>query len=127
MCHHHAGLRCPGGGLARAKETLNRPGVASACICGSGLDKCHSSNSARTVHPMSAVAEDSPEPEPKSWRYSDGLGSTVDTGSYNRGIILDLDVKGEPVSITIGCATSEFDEFLPKAKKVLDTVKWEGA
>jgi hypothetical protein len=74
-----------------------------------------------------AVAKDSPEPDPKSWRYSDGLTSNVDTGSYNRGIILDLDVKGEPVSITIGCATSEFDEFLPKAKKVLDTVKWEGA
>jgi hypothetical protein len=71
-----------------------------------------------------AVAKDSPEPDPKSWRYSDGLTSNVDTGSYNRGIILDLDVKGEPVSITIGCATSEFDEFLPKAQKVLDTVKW---
>jgi hypothetical protein len=38
-----------------------------------------------------------------------------------------LDVKGESVGITIGCATSEFDEFLLKAKKVLDTVKWEGA
>jgi hypothetical protein len=71
-----------------------------------------------------AVAKDSPEPDPKSWRYSDGLTSNVDTGSYNRGIILDLDVKGAPVSITIGCATSEFDEFLPKAQKVLDTVKW---
>ena len=72
-----------------------------------------------------AVAEDSPEPEPKSWRYLDGLTGSVDTGSYNRGIILD--VKGEAVSITIGCATSEFDEFLPKAQKVVDTVKWEGA
>jgi hypothetical protein len=71
-----------------------------------------------------AVAEDSPDPEPKSWRYSDGLTGSVDTGSYNRGIILD--VKGEAVGITIGCATSEFDEFLPKAQKVLDTVKWEG-
>jgi hypothetical protein len=74
-----------------------------------------------------SVAKDSPEPDPKSWRYSDGLTSNVDTGSYNRGIILDLDVKGEPVSITIGCATSEFDEFLPKAQKVVDTVKWGGA
>jgi hypothetical protein len=42
-----------------------------------------------------AVAKDSPEPDPKSWRYSDGLTSNVDTGSYNRGIILDLDVKGD--------------------------------
>ena len=74
-----------------------------------------------------AVAKDSPEPDPKSWRYSDGLTSNVDTGSYNRGIILDLDVKGEPVSITIGSATSEFDEFLPKAQKVVDTVKWGGS
>ena len=74
-----------------------------------------------------ALAEDSPNPAPKTWRYSDGLTGSVDKGSYNRGIILDLDVKGEPVDITIGCATSEFDEFLPKAKKVLDTVKWEGA
>ena len=72
-----------------------------------------------------AVAEDSPDPAPKSWRYSDGLEGSVDRGSNNRGIILD--VKGEAVSITIGCATSEFDEFLPKAQKVLDTVKWEGA
>ena len=74
-----------------------------------------------------AVAKDSPEPDPKSWRYSDGLTSNVDTGTYNRGIILDLDVKGEPVSITIGGKTSEFDEFLPKAQKVLDTVKWGGS
>ena len=74
-----------------------------------------------------ALAEDSPNPSPKSWRYSDGLTSNVDKGSYNRGIILDLDVKGEPVSITIGGKTSEFDEFLPKAQKVLDTVKWGGS
>jgi len=71
------------------------------------------------------LAEDSPEDAVKSFRYSDGLVASVDSGTNNQGLILD--VKGETVSITIGCATSEFDEFLPKAKKVLDTVKWEGA
>jgi hypothetical protein len=71
------------------------------------------------------LAEDSPEDAVKSFRYSDGLVASVDSGTNDQGLILD--VKGETVSITIGSATSEFDEFLPKAKKVLDTVKWEGA
>jgi hypothetical protein len=38
-----------------------------------------------------------------------------------------LDVEGEAVSIGVGSATSEFDEFMPKAQKVLDTVKWGGS
>jgi len=68
------------------------------------------------------LAEDSPEDAVKSFRYSDGLVASVDSGTNNQGLILD--VKGQMVSITIGSATSEFDEFLPKAQKVLDTVKW---
>jgi hypothetical protein len=68
------------------------------------------------------LAEDSPEDAVKSFRYSDGLVASVDSGTNNQGLILD--VKGETVSITIGSATSEFDEFLPRAQKVVDTVKW---
>ena len=71
------------------------------------------------------LAEDSPEDAVKSFRYSDGLVASVDSRTNNQGLILD--VKGETVSITIGSATSEFDEFLPKAQKVVDTVKWGGS
>jgi hypothetical protein len=71
------------------------------------------------------LAEDSPEDEVKSFRYSDGLVASVVSGTNNQGLILD--VKGQMVSITIGSATSEFDEFLPKAQKVVDTLKWGGS
>jgi len=46
-------------------------------------------------------------------------------GYKDRFIILD--VKGETVIIHVSAASAEnaFDEFLPKARKVLDTVEWE--
>ena len=43
-----------------------------------------------------------------------------------RFIVLD-DVEGQTVTIFFGGPAVEFDESLPKAQKVLDTVKWEGA
>ncbi len=42
-----------------------------------------------------------------------------------RVIVLE-DVKGETVTIDFGSPAAEFDEFLPKAEKVLDSVEWEG-
>ena len=43
-----------------------------------------------------------------------------------RIIILD-DVQGETLTIFLFGPTVDFEEFLPKAQKVLNTVKWEGA
>jgi hypothetical protein len=47
-------------------------------------------------------------------------------GDKVRVIVLE-DVKGKTVTIGIGSAATTFDEFLPKAQKVLDTVKWRGS
>jgi hypothetical protein len=62
------------------------------------------------------VAKDSPVNSVKSFRYSDGFVASIDRGPQGRTIILD--VKGEAVSISAG---------FPRAQKVVDTVKWEGA
>jgi hypothetical protein len=43
-----------------------------------------------------------------------------------RFIVLD-DVEGETVVIFFGGPAVEFEELLPKAQKVIDTVEWEGA
>jgi hypothetical protein len=37
-----------------------------------------------------------------------------------------LDVEGETVTISISSPASEFEEFVPEAQKVIDTVKWRG-
>jgi hypothetical protein len=36
-----------------------------------------------------------------------------------------LDVRGETVLIDVAPPENKFDEFLPKAQKVLDAVKWQ--
>jgi hypothetical protein len=36
-------------------------------------------------------------------------------------------VKGETVEIDISTSASEFDEFLPEAQKVVDSVEWGGS
>ena len=46
-------------------------------------------------------------------------------GSKDRFVIVD--VGGKTVLIDVSAPTDKFDEFLPKAQKVLDTVEWEGA
>jgi hypothetical protein len=42
-------------------------------------------------------------------------------------IIVLEDVKGETVTIDFESLIADFDEFAPKAQKVLDTVKWSGS
>ena len=42
-------------------------------------------------------------------------------------IVLLEDVKGEPVSIMVWSDAVNFEEFLPRAEKLLKTVKWESA
>ena len=42
-----------------------------------------------------------------------------------RFIVLD-DVEGETVTIAVGGRAVDFEEFIPRAQKVLDTVEWEG-
>jgi hypothetical protein len=37
-----------------------------------------------------------------------------------------VDVEGETVVIDVAAPTNKFDEFLPKAQKVLDSVEWKG-
>ena len=50
------------------------------------------------------------------------IGSSAD--SKDRFIMVD--VEGRTVVIDVGTASAgEFDEFLPKAQKVLDTVEWK--
>jgi hypothetical protein len=41
-------------------------------------------------------------------------------------IILLEDVKGEPVNIILWSDAVNFEEFLPRAQKLLETVEWEG-
>jgi hypothetical protein len=60
------------------------------------------------------------------WRLSTGEAAWFYEGNKIRLIILD-DMKGDPMEIDISTSASEFDEFLPEAQKVLDTVKWEGS
>src|SRR5215218_4515637 len=72
------------------------------------------------------VSEDFPSEEITLFRYTDD--STADQGKdyKHRAIILES-VKGKTVTIGIDSPTAEFDDFLPKAQKVLDTVKWTGS
>ena len=37
-----------------------------------------------------------------------------------------MDVGGETVLIDVSAPADKFDEFLPKAQKVLDSVEWKG-
>jgi hypothetical protein len=57
---------------------------------------------------------------------SDGISSGVDKGEKIRFIVLD-DVKGERVTIIVESSPQDFEEFLSKSQKVLDSVKWGGS
>jgi hypothetical protein len=46
-------------------------------------------------------------------------------GIKDRFVIVD--VEGESVVINVAAPADEFDGFLPKAQKVLDTVEWVGS
>jgi hypothetical protein len=47
-------------------------------------------------------------------------------GDKSRFIVLE-DVRGETVTIVVEARAVDFEEVLPKAQKVLDTVKWRGS
>jgi hypothetical protein len=72
------------------------------------------------------VAEDAPFAEVDTFKYSDGSDAATAKGFKHRAIVLE-GVQGETVTIGIGSKASEFEEFAPKAQKVLETVKWGGS
>ena len=72
------------------------------------------------------VSEDFPSGAINLYRYTDGSTGEFSSGNKGRAIILE-DVKGKTVTIGLGCLATEFDDYLPKAQKVLDTVKWGGS
>jgi hypothetical protein len=58
-----------------------------------------------------------------AWPLSDGNSVEYPLGGKDR--ITIVEVAGETVIIDIGPPADAFDEFLPKAQEVLDTVEWE--
>jgi hypothetical protein len=60
------------------------------------------------------------------YRLSDGETISFEEGNKTRIVVLE-DVKGDTVVLDIGTSATEFDEFMPEAQKVLDTVKWGGS
>jgi hypothetical protein len=60
------------------------------------------------------------------FRYSDGESAGVEKGEKIRFIVVD-DVKGETVTIFVESSPQGFEEFLPKAERVIDSVKWGGS
>ena len=56
---------------------------------------------------------------------SDGDSWSVAEGQKNRFTVLE-DVKGEKVSIVYGSPAASFDELVPEAEKVLESVEWRG-
>ncbi len=59
-------------------------------------------------------------------KFSDGQMLFHTKGFKARLIILE-DVEGQTVSVYYGGAAKEFDEFAPKAKKVIGTVQWNAS
>jgi hypothetical protein len=57
--------------------------------------------------------------------YSTSMSSTISYEGFKDQFVI-VDVGGETVIIDVGASTDKFDEFLPKAQKVLDTVEWKG-
>ena len=78
------------------------------------------------------VSEDALFEEITLYKFTDGSTGLAGKGYKIRTIILE-GVKGKTVTISIignpttGNPTTVFEEFLPKAQKVLDTVKWTGS
>ena len=57
------------------------------------------------------------------FRLSTGSQASLAAGDKLRLIVLE-DVQGETVALGFVSPASTFDEFAPKAQKVMDTVKW---
>jgi hypothetical protein len=58
--------------------------------------------------------------------FADGRVVFQPKGEKTRLIVLK-DVEGETVTVALHSQTTEFDEFTPKAQKVVDSVKWTGS
>jgi hypothetical protein len=65
------------------------------------------------------------EPCAPLFAFGDGNDFWLGESEKYRFIVLD-DVGGETVTILFGGPAVEFEETLPKAQKVLDTVEWQG-
>jgi hypothetical protein len=57
---------------------------------------------------------------------SDGDSWSVEEGQKYRFTVLE-DVKGEKVSIVFGSPAARFEELVPEAEKVLESVEWGGS
>ena len=66
------------------------------------------------------------EPCAPLFSFGDGNDFWLGESEKYRFIVLD-DVEGETVTIFFGGPAVEFEELLPRAQKVLNTVKWESA
>jgi len=60
------------------------------------------------------------------FRLSTGAPIFLAEGEKVRVIVLE-DLEGETVTIGFFSPASEFEEFVPEAQKVIDTVKWRGS
>jgi hypothetical protein len=60
------------------------------------------------------------------FRYSDGETAGVEKGEKIRFIVVEDVGGGETVTIFVESSVQGFDGFLPKAQKVIDSVKWGG-
>jgi hypothetical protein len=58
--------------------------------------------------------------------FADGRVLFQPKGERTRLIVLE-DVEGETVTVALHSQITEFDEFTPKAQKVVDSVKWTGS
>jgi len=59
------------------------------------------------------------------FHYSDGSPAGVEKGEKIRFIVLE-DVKGQTVTVFVEAPVSGFEEFLPEAQKVIESVEWKG-
>jgi hypothetical protein len=60
------------------------------------------------------------------FRLSTGAQVILGEGFKLRLIVLE-DIKGETVTMGYASRATDFDEFVPEAQKVIDTVKWRGS
>ena len=59
------------------------------------------------------------------WQLPEGGAVCHVEGTVDRIIVLE-DVGGKTVLIDVGAEASKFEDFVPRAEKVLDTVEWRG-
>ena len=71
------------------------------------------------------VSGDAPYDKINLFRYTDGTEGGAGDGFKYRAIVLE-DMEGKTVTIGLGSPTTEFDEFMPEAEKVLESVEWGG-